>query len=469
RAILAFSLIAASSLAKRLIQFDDFPAAAQRLLAKQGVDERRFDGYTRSINIRTEARMLEGENDHLIYYVLQSRRFTRQPGIEPALSAYAFVQELTADEKSRYWNDSSYLPPIERLPQPVFLRFQDFTRVLKKSGTWDRSARDERLVYFQDFIQKNKNASESLVQYLYRQYARSMKFLYQKEFSAQKNVKKRHAEPLRLAVDISSLYQTRGHSTDTQIEANFAVYIALGALKAERPALQLNKVLIVGPGIDFAPRTDLMDIFGPQSYQPYAVADALFAFKLAALDRVRIDCVDINDRVVRFVDEFSREESRRLALISGVADNAKHSFTAEYRDYFKQLGKSIGFESPLDNLPSAYASRLKKSILVKRDLAGKVSAGKLNIITERYDPSPGYDLIVVTNVFLYFNDKEILLSLANIESMMKKGAYLIHNEPRQNLVSFAALYALPVVQARTVLIAPGETPLYDTVWVHRRQ
>ena len=41
---------------------------------------------------RTSGRLPEGENDHLIAYLLRSVRFTTKPKIEPALSAMEYLR-----------------------------------------------------------------------------------------------------------------------------------------------------------------------------------------------------------------------------------------------------------------------------------------------------------------------------------------------------------------------------------------
>jgi hypothetical protein len=94
----------------------------------------------------------------------------------------------------------------------------------------------------------------------------------------------------------------------------------------------------------------------------------------------------------------------------------------------------------------------------------------MNILTERYEPSPEYDLVVVTNVFLYFNTSELLLSLGNIHSMMKTGGYLIHNEFRPELETFSRALHLVPIQARTVVLSSGsKNPLIDGFVIHTKE
>src|SRR4030095_13068624 len=125
---------------------------------------------------------------------------------------------------------------------------------------------------------------------LIREYVRVMRFIYQKEFVAQ-----RSEQP---STAVAELYRTRGLSTDTAVEAGYVVYLGLGVLKALEPDRRIRRVLIVGPGMDLAPRTGLVEEGPPESYQPWAVIDALLSLGLARADNREIVGAAINPRVV---------------------------------------------------------------------------------------------------------------------------------------------------------------------------
>src|SRR5712692_1452241 len=107
------------------------------------------------------------------------------------------------------------------------------------------------------------SCNPAILQCLYPDYVRVARFLYKKEFQSAGSSSDDVAQ-------VARLYQSRPHSTDTQIEAGFGVYLGLGTLHELEPALRVTRVLIIGPGLDLAPRTDLMDLVGPQSHQPFA-------------------------------------------------------------------------------------------------------------------------------------------------------------------------------------------------------
>ena len=436
---------------RRAIRWQDLSPELQRGLAAKQLAEGNFETFVDSINQQTAWREINGEFDHLIYYALQSQQFTSLPKIEPALSAYEFVQGLAPAERAKYLDTQASFPSHVITPKAVEARLKAFLNRLSQSQS------EERMSYFKRFLATTRAAS---LERLTHEYARTMKFLYRKEFLTQS-----FKNPQELAAYVASLYQERGHSTDTQIESNYAVSQALATIKAIDPATRLNRVLIVGPGLDFAPRTDLMDAFGPQCYQPFAVADALLSLQLTQSSHLQIHCVDINDRVVAYLRDFPRRKNKTLTLLTGLAHDQNHQLTGEYQAYFRAFGKFIGTEQPLP-WPDLLANHLRKGLQIHPAIAAKLSADKLNIITERYAPSPDYDLVIVTNVFPYFDETQLALALSNIAAMMKPGAYLLHNEPRPLP---AQAVSLPLLQARTILLAKGpQGEFFDGVAIHQK-
>lgn len=453
------TLGAAGTRQEQKIHYADLNAGLREILSKQGVVASRFGRFILSIDERTTERERAGENDHLIYFVLQSSVFTHQPRIEPAVSAGEFVNSLAVGERDQYLEpQTSYIPPVSKISKSVIRRIADFVQAVNGPTS------DERLDYFKVFLKNSRISTDQLTRFLWREYARSMRFLYLKEFAG------KDANPSTKGEVLASLYQNRGHSTDTRLEANFAIWTALSVLKALNPGLQINRVLIVGPGLDFSPRTSLIESLGPQSYQPFAVADALLGLGFSTEERLMIHCVDINKRVVRYLKEFPRREIRSITVPSGLPDASADFLTSDLKSYFEDFGKRIGTQRLHVVGPASPDGYGMNRVLVRKELAEKITAERMNIATERYRPSPEYDLVVATNVFLYFNTPELLLSLSNIHSMMKEGGWLIHNEFRPELETLAKAAQLPALQARTVRLTKGDDrALLDGFVIHQKE
>lgn len=432
---------------RRRIAFTDLPAVTQRALASRGVGAEAFPAYVSKIADETDRRVAEGEREHLIYYALQATRFTRRPPIEPAISARRFVDRLPAAERRRLLDEPGFLPP-SRWPSAERDRVNDLLHVSKGD--------DERIDYFRSLVRlKPDTTSErGAVDELFADYVRVARFLYLQESGD---------------VDqIARLYQSRAHSSDTRSEAGFGVYLGLGVIRGLEPQGRVKRALVVGPGMDLAPRSALIDAVPPQSYQPFAVADALLGLSLAAENDLHVHSIDVNPRVVTFLTGAARQPVT-LHFFGGGAAAGNGSVSNDYRGYLGRLGLAIG-RSARAAREIETDPRYVRSVTVRRTVADVMTAEILNIVTERLADAPGYDLVVATNVFSYMDDIQLALALANVGAMLRPGGYLIHNESRKGLAEVALASGVPVVQMRTaVLGGPADRPLYDAVWVHRRE
>lgn len=312
----------------------------------------------------TIERVAAGEREHLAYFVLQSKSFTRRPPIEPALSAQADIGG----------------------------RVEDFLRAL------DRPSRDARIRYYQRSMPKRDRTKA----YLLGAHAEASQFLAGRD------------------------YQRRGHSSDTRLASSFTVWNALSVLKQTAQGARVTRALIVGPGADFAPRTDFDDT-PPQSYQPLLLANSLRAMKLSPPD-VRIDCMDANPRVIETV----RASAKKITL-------------PEERggEEFEQWKRNLKIEP------------------------ANIEAFQGDILAQKTDCQ--YDLIVITNLLLYFDSRDTARAVANLKGMLREGGYLIHNDERPETERLLSEAGLKTIQARRILIAQGrKAPLYDMFSIVRK-
>ena len=381
------------------IAFSSLPSGAIGILERAGVGEAAFPGFVTQINADAARREVDGEREHLVFFVLQSEAFTKLPKIEPAVSA-------------REWKKAGAVPVDVGKRAEAFL-----------SGR----VTGERMRYLRSILPAMGGR-----EFVLAEYRRTMGVLYAKEFERS-----------------GDFYQTRGHSTDTNVAANYAVWSGLRVWKAMHPKARLDRVLIVGPGLDFAPRTGMDETHEPQSYQPYAVADALLELGLSIAPK--ITCWDISPRVIRFFEEFPARKQATLFLATMAGD-------PEYLSYFDGLGKAIG---------RVESQGLEKTIAIRPEILGSVTAARGNIVTEV--PTGGFDLVIATNVLVYCKDLELLLAMANISAGLKDGGIFLLNEIRPAVDNYASATGLTAVQARTLKIAQGvNAPLYDAFAIYRK-
>jgi hypothetical protein len=448
-ASLGFPVLAAR-VSSRPIRWDDVPATIQRRLQVLGLSGASFTAFREDHERQTRARVVEGDLDALIYYALQSTLFTRAPPIEPALSAKAFVEGLDDTSRRRFLAGESV--GSDGVPSPVRQRLTALLTSLRQAPP------QSRLEFFRDIVSRQVAAESKREAFLVEQYVRAMRFLYQKEFVAQRTS----------AEAVVALYRQRGLSTDTAVEAGYLVHLGLATLKALDPSRRIRRVLIVGPGLDLAPRTGLIEAGAPESYQPFAVVDSLLSLGLSRLDDLVVVGADVNPRVIDRLEGASKR-SVTLTLVTGVGDGGGVTLQQDYRDYFNGVGRSIAEVLAPPALPARYDGHLRRALRVRPEVSRVVSGVSLDIATDRIDDGL-FDLVVATNVLPYLDDTLLSLALANVSAMLAPGGLFLHNESRSVLGELTRDLSLPVMQARTGVIASvaGAAPLADAVVIHEK-
>ena len=434
------------------IAWADLGPLEPRLVA-HGLTADAFPAYLQRVRDTHAVRVRDGDLDHLVFYLLQSTHFTSLPPLEPALSAEALVDSLSTAERTSYLGGSALDP--SRVPATVRSRIAALVKAL------DGPAADARLRYFRELTRTTFPDRAQRATEIGREYLRTMRFVYQKEFVAQ-----RSAAPAEAVAD---LYRSRGLSTDTAVEAGFLVSAGLGILKALEPDRRIRRVLIVGPGLDLAPRTALLEEGQPESYQPWAVMDALVTAGLSRLADLSVVGGDINPRVVSHLRR-SRDDPPTLNLVSEIREDATVSMSPEYKEYVEAIGRAIAEPGGTAPAQATADGRLRKRIRVSGAAANALSAVPLDIVTERLRGRT-FDLVIATNILPYFDDQELALATSNIASMLAPGGIFLHNEARPALDGISRAVGLPFEHSRHAVVARvrgAPAPLFDSVWLHRK-
>jgi hypothetical protein len=436
--------------AARITWSDATPLHAR--LEARGLTAAAFPSYVERLRETHARRVRDGDLDHLVFYLLQSTGFTSLPSIEPALSARSLVDGLEQSDREAFLRggetDPSRMSPAARSRLAAFLRALDAPKG------------DPRLLYFSELVRTAFPDKGKREAGLVREYLRVMRFVYQKEFVAQRSD--------RPADAVAELYRSRGLSTDTAVEAGYLVSIGLGILKSLEPDRRIRRVLIVGPGLDLAPRTALLETGPPESYQPWAVMDALVSHGLSRLGDLQVVGADINPRVVSHLRR-AHDRAPTLNLVSEIRDSELVTLSAEYRGYFSGLGRSISDAKTPPESRTPENGHLRRTVRVGSAAALALHAETLDIVTDRLDGEP-YDLVVATNILPYFDDGELILAMTNVAAMLAPGGVFLHNEARASLHDITTALGLPAEQSRHAVIATvrGAPPLADSVWLHRR-
>jgi hypothetical protein len=244
-------------------------------------------------------------------------------------------------------------------------------------------------------------------------------------------------QPIAEFVQRSRLFRTRGLSLDTSFIPNYSIEQALAAMKARdllKPGA-VRRVAIVGPGLDFADKDVGFDIYPQQTLQPFAVLDSLKRLGLApAPDGPEIVLLDISPRIIDHVTQARARAGKNIGYTLNLPLPRATPWLPEVRTYWRTFGDRIG--SAVQAPTSKAMGELVELRAVRARPADvqRMSALNVNIVTERLD-GEAFDLVIATNVFIYYDVLEQALAMSNVEAMLKPGAFLLANFSAPTLTS----------------------------------
>lgn len=232
----------------------------------------------------------------------------------------------------------------------------------------------------------------------------------------------------------SSLFEHRGLSVDTGIIPDFTVEQTLRDLKTRgilHPG-QISRVAVIGPGLDFIDKNEAsaFDYYPEQTLQPFALYDSLLRLSLAKSGALSLTVLDISPQVIEHI-QHARE---RAAKGSGYAIQLPHDLSrpwpAALTAYWKSFGDRVA--SPVAPIPPPreLEGLETRAVNVRPEVVLAFKAADLDIVVQRLDlpANERFDLIVATNIFVYYDAFEQSLALENTAAMLKPGGLLLTND-----------------------------------------
>jgi len=258
------------------------------------------------------------------------------------------------------------------------------------------------------------------------------------------------------------LFKDRGLSLDTnlwpdyQLDATFRSMLEKGMLKPGG----VRRIAIVGPGLDFANKEAGNDFYPPQTIQPFAVLDSLIRLGVANATRVELDTLDISHNVNVHVARIRRAAAKGHAYTLQLPWNTERPMSPEYRtrfvEYWQELGNKIGQPMAPIPVPKAAASTRTRAVKIRPEIVTRVIPFDVNVVYQRisWPADRAYDLVIGTNIFLYYGAFEQSLARANVSAMIRPGGFLISNDKLSDTVpsELKDVLEVPIVMSEQPLI-----------------
>jgi SAM-dependent methyltransferase len=359
------------------------------------------------------ARLAEGDEDSLVNFWLYGTTFTALPRA---------TEQQMASFKTRAMAEDLLLR-----------RLDDLVAGLASPGANERLQFARQLVERQAIDPTTAAGQEQARIYLVK--ARERVIAAFARYRRVAESAKRPGTPGAELNTYSTMYRDRGLSSDTKLTADFALDKAIEAIRTggTLAAGSVRRVAIVGPGLDFTDKAEGYDFYPQQTLQPFALVDSLTRFGLASPEALRVTTLDLSPRVNHHLEAARRRafagEPYVLQLPLAV-DDPKHHWDSALVEYWQRFGDRIGEEVAPIPPPAIAGSVRVRAVRVRPAVTLSIAPQDLDIIVERLVP-PGdderFDLIVATNILVYYNAFDQALALSNVARMLRPGGYFVTN------------------------------------------
>jgi SAM-dependent methyltransferase len=395
----------------------------------RNVDEPKWLAWTRQQDKTIRARLQQGELDSMVNLLLYGTSFTKQPRI--------MMERLTEASKSGV----------------LRARVDDLVAGLGNPGD------NERLVFLQRLLRdKGVDPSEDpqktgvfVLQNLQR--------VVQERIALEHTAGAKQDDPL----DRSSLFRYRGLSLDTGIIPNFSIEQTLHDLK-QRGMLregQVARVAVIGPGLDFIDKNEgsAYDYYPQQTLQPFALYDSLVRLNLAKANAVSMSIFDISPSVIEHIERARDRARKGIGYLIQLPHDVARAWPKNLVGYWNVLGDRVGTSTAPIQPPAVFQGLETRAVLIRPDVVLACEPDDLNIVVERLNLAAAdqFDLIVGTNIFVYYEAFEQTLALENAGAMLKPGGLLLTND------------RLPEISGGSMHLAGVTVVPYDSSGVTARQ
>lgn len=388
----------------------------------QHADQAKWLAWARRHDKTIRARLAQGDLDSLVNLLLFGTSFTTQPRVH--------VESLAEASKSGV----------------LRARVDDLVAGLHNPGS------NVRLQALQHLVPEDPAEAGKFV------YSQLLRILQERQALAARAAAERPPErpgdPASL-LDRASFFRDRGVSLDTGIIPSFTVEQLLRDLK-QRGVLQegrVARVAVVGPGLDFIDKNEesAYDYYPPQTLQPFALFDSLLRLRLAG--NLSLSILDISPRVLDHVQRARSRAAANSGYVVQLPRDVARPWPPDLSAYWNTLGDQVATTVSPIRPPAIFSGLQTRAVQIRPDIVHACEPVDLDIIVERLTLAPPdrFDLIVATNIFVYYDAFEQSLALENVAAMLKPGGLLVTNDRLPE----SAASPLPLAG---VTVVPFESP-----------
>jgi hypothetical protein len=353
------------------------------------------------------SRLKQGDADSIVNLVLFGTSFTAQP-------------RLTAKQTETAEDDSQAAGRL------ILARIRDFATAVLHPG------RNQRLQLVATWLKEygidpsDPAADKRITVVLLENIRRVLR--EQRAYNRAIDSVKQARDAGSVFVARSSLYRDRGLSLDTSFRPNFAIERSLAEIQSAGLLSRIRHAAVIGPGLDFTDKRSGYDFYPIQTLQPFALIDSLRRLRMAEKSGPMVEIVDLSARVLDHVQLAVAHARNGSAYTVQVPLDRDTRWLAETTAYWQRFGSEIGTSVQALSPPPGVEVRTR-AVRIAPDVVRLLRPADLNVVLQHL-PLPDdrkLDLMIATNVLLYYEPFEQALALQNIAGMLRSGGMLLTN------------------------------------------
>ncbi len=397
----------ALSLAEARPVLDDFSAELPAGLSGDPLTAASWQEWATAHDREIRSRLQRGDADSIVNLLLFGTSFTAQP-------------RCTIQQVEAAGGDA------EAASQLIRARVRDFAAAVARPGT------NERLLFAAGWLHEQgadpvgPAAASRIATVLLENTLRVVR--EQQEYNRAIAEAKQKEDAAHLFIERSSLYRGRGLSLDTSFRPNYGIERSLAEMQSAGLLRQVHRAAVLGPGLDFTDKRSGYDFYPVQTLQPFALVDSLRRLRLADSGGPAVAILDLSGRVLRHVRRAVDQARAGSAYTVQLALDRDTQWRPATVDYWRRSCAEIGTEiEPLRPPPGA-AVRMR-AVRIRPDVVRLLEPFDLEIVIQhlRLPDERRFDLVVATNILVYYSPFEQALALQNLAAMLRPGGVLLSN------------------------------------------
>jgi hypothetical protein len=158
------------------------------------------------------------------------------------------------------------------------------------------------------------------------------------------------------------------------------------------------------------------------------VLDSLYRLQLAGTN-VRLITLDISDRVNSHIKQAKFKALAGNPYPVNLVRDPDAGWHGSVIDYWNRVGENIGSPSTAVPLPEQFTRLKTRAFKVRAEHVKRLVPYDLNVVYQHLVLAPleKFDLVIATNILVYYDVFEQELALANLEHMLKPSGILLTN------------------------------------------